>query len=66
MKAIKAIVENGQVRLTEPLGEEGPRDAIVVVMDADPWEVIVRDERPRPALRKAREDALAQFDAGKT
>ncbi len=66
MKAIKAIVEDGNVLLNEPLGAKGRFDAIVVVLDPDPWADLINDPRPRPELVKAGQEALKEFEEGKT
>ncbi len=66
MKAIKAVIDNGQIVPEEPLNMSGRHDAIVVVLDVDPWDAIINDPRPRPELVKAREEAMADFFAGRT
>lgn len=66
MKAIKAVVQNGRVKLDEPLQDKGRYDAVLVLMDPDPWESILHDPRPRKHLVAARQKALADFAAGKT
>jgi hypothetical protein len=66
MHAIKAIVEDGSVTLQEPLNVEGRVEAILVILDTEPWDVLVRDPRPRPALTKASEQALDEFLHGQT
>ena len=66
MKAIRAVVRNGSVVLEAPFRKRGEFEAVVVVLDPDPWDSIVKDRRPRPNLTKARKEALAAFEAGKT
>jgi len=66
MQAVKAVIEDGKVILDEPLDQKGRFDAVVVVLDADPWEALIRDPRPRPELIKAREEAHREFLEGKT
>ena len=66
MRAVRATVEDGKVTLSEPIEGEGKFDAIVVLLDADPWDAIVADPRSRKGLQRAREEALADFAAGKT
>jgi hypothetical protein len=61
MKALKAVIDQGRITLQEPLNITGRHDAIVVVLDLDPWEAIVQDPRPRPELTNAREQAKADF-----
>jgi hypothetical protein len=66
MKAIKAVIEHGQIVPETPSEMSNRHDAIAVVLDADPWEAIVEDARPRPELTKARQQTEADFLAGKT
>jgi hypothetical protein len=66
MKAIRAVVENGQIVPEEPLDVSGRHDAIIVVLDVDPWEAILQDRRPRPELVKARQQAEADYREGRT
>ncbi len=72
MKAIPAIYENGTVTLLEPVEVEGPTEALVVLADPkaesnlDPWEEILRDPTPRPALSREADEVLAELHAGKT
>ena len=66
MQAIRAVVEDGNVLLDEPLDVKGRFEAIVVVLDPDPWDAIINDPRPRPELVKAGEEALKEFEEGKT
>jgi hypothetical protein len=66
MKAIKAVIDHGQIVPETPLEMSGRHDAIVVVLDVDPWEAIIKDPRPRPELMKARQQAEADFLAGET
>jgi hypothetical protein len=66
MKAVRAVVEDGSVVLTEPLDVKGRCEAIVVVLDPDPWDRLIQDARLRPELLRAGEEALADFMEGKT
>ena len=66
MKAIRAVVENGQIVPEEPLDISGRHDAIIVVLDVDPWEAILQDPRPRPELVKVRQQAEADYREGRT
>jgi hypothetical protein len=66
MKAIRAVVENGQIVPEEPSDLSGRHDAIVVVFDTDPWDAILQDPRPRPELTKAGEEALQEHLQGLT
>jgi hypothetical protein len=54
MKAIKAIYQNGKIRLSEKPTEPGPMEVFVVFPESsdDPWEAILNDPRPRPALAR--------------
>ena len=64
MGAIKATIIDGNVTLHHPADIKGPVEAIVVVLDQDPWEALIRDPRPRPALILASNEALAEFSNG--
>ena len=66
MKAIKAVVNNGQITPEEPLAMTGRYDAIIIVLDADPWDAILKDPRPCPELVKASEEAHQAYLEGKT
>ena len=66
MQAVKAIVEDGNVTLQEPLNMEGRVEAILVILDPQPWDALIRDTRPRPALTQASRQALDEFLHGQT
>ena len=66
MKAIKATIDHGHIVPEEPLDATGRYDAIVVVLDVDPWDATVRDPRPRPDLAKASDEAHQEYLQGKT
>lgn len=66
MRALKAVVEDGNVILERPLDVKGRYEAILVVLDPDPWDSLMRDPRPRPELIRAREEAHQEFVEGKT
>jgi len=66
MRAIRATLENGKVILHEPFDDKGRFDAIVVVLERDPWDATINDPRPRPELARAGEEALKEFNEGKT
>jgi hypothetical protein len=66
MKAIKAVIDNGQVVPEEPFDVIGRHDAIVIVLDVDPWDAILKDPRPRPELDKLAEEAHLEYLQGKT
>ncbi len=65
MKAIKVLINDGQIVPEEPLGS-GRHEAILVMLDPDPWEQIINDPRPRPALDRAAEEAMEDYHAGRT
>jgi hypothetical protein len=66
VKAIKAVIDNGQIVPAEPLDLVGRYDAVVVVLDTDPWDAILNDPRPRPELAKAAREAEEDFLQGRT
>jgi hypothetical protein len=66
MRALKAVVEDGNVILEKPLDVKGRYEAILVVLDSDPWDSLMHDPQPRPELIRAREEAHLEFVEGKT
>ena len=52
MQAVKATIKDGNVTLEQPVDIKGPVEAIVVVLDPDPWQARIRDPRPRRRFRK--------------
>ena len=66
MKAIKAVIDNGQITPEEPFDAIGRYDAIVVVLNVDPWDAILQDPRPRPELDRLAEEAHQEYLQGKT
>ena len=68
MKAIKAIYKNGEVTLSEQPSEPGPMEVVVVFPEPsdDPWESILTDRRPRPALARRVQKLRDEISKGKT
>ena len=66
MQAIKAVVQDGNVVLDGPLPLQGRYEAILVLLDPDPWDAILNDPRPRPELAKASQAALEEYLSGNT
>ncbi len=66
MQALKAVIENGNVTLDEPLESKGRFEAVLVILDVDPWDALIHDPRPRPGLVKAGQEAIKEFEEGKT
>ena len=60
------MIENGKIFPDETLDMEGRHDAIVVVLDADPWDAILSDPRPRAQLDALAEEAHQEYLLGKT
>lgn len=67
MKAIKGRFEKGEVKLDEPAPAEGPVDVLIVFpeLEDDPWERILSDPRPRPALEQWVAEVQAEIAEGK-
>jgi hypothetical protein len=67
MKAIKAIYQNGKVRLAEKPSDPGPMEVVVVFPEPsdDPWEAILSDPRPRPALARRIREVRNEITKGK-
>ena len=70
MKAVKAVYENGQVQLSEPIAnsDPGPIDVLVVFPEAadDPWRDILSETTSRHAFPKFAEGALEEIAQRKT
>ena len=68
MKAIKAIYQNGRVKLSEKPAAPGPMEVVVVFPEPsdDPWESILNDPRPRPALATQIQQVRDEITKGKT
>ena len=66
MQAIRATIKDGNVTLEQPVDIKGPVEAIVIVLDPDPWNALLYDPRPRPALAKASNEALQELLSGQT
>jgi hypothetical protein len=67
MKAVKAIYHKGKVRLSEKPREVGPTEVLVVFPEPsdDPWERLLNDSRPRPALARRIKEVLKEIAKGK-
>ena len=57
MKAVKAIYENGKIKLSEKPAEKGPVEVMVVFPETDPWDAIL-NERFISVLALRRQDQL--------
>jgi hypothetical protein len=68
MKAVKAIYKNGKITLLEKPLEKGPMDVLVVFPEAtdDPWQRILNDPTPRPALTQWVKEVEEEIAQGKT
>jgi len=70
MKAIQAIYENGQIKLCEPapISDAEPVNVLVVFPEQveDPWQKILDDPRPRPALEKYVKECREEIARGET
>jgi ABC-type taurine transport system ATPase subunit len=67
MKAVKAIYENGRIKLAEKPVAAGPVEVLVVFPEQadDPWAAIVNDPTPRPALAKWIKEVKREIAQGK-
>jgi len=68
MKAVKATYKNGKITLSEKLLEKGPMEVLVVFPEAtdDPWQQILSDPTPRPALTQWMKEVEEEIAQGKT
>ena len=67
MRAVKAIYEKGKIKLTEKPAEQGPVEVLVVFPElaGDPWEEILNDPKPRPALARWVKEVKKEIAQGK-
>ena len=67
MKAVRAIYQNGRVKLSEKPADRGPVEVLVVFPELgdDRWEAILREKTPRPAFVKFAKECLAEIGRGK-
>lgn len=67
MKAIKATYKNGKITLPEKPQEPGPLEVLVVFPEAsdDPWQQILCDPTPRPALAQWTKEVEEEIAQGK-
>jgi predicted DNA-binding antitoxin AbrB/MazE fold protein len=69
MKAIPGVYENGQIKLSEPapISNGDPVHVLVVFPEEveDPWQKILDDPRPRPALEKLVREVKEEIAQGK-
>jgi len=67
MKAIKATYKNGKITFSEKPPEAGPVEVLVVFPEVtdDPWEQILNDPTPRPALTKWVNEVKKEIAQGK-
>ena len=70
MIAVRALYENGQVTLLDPVDAngDGPLEGVLVlpVPEVDHWDRIINDPTPRPALMQEGDEILAELRAGMT
>jgi hypothetical protein len=67
MKAVKAIYQNGKIKLSEKPQEAGPIEVVVVFPDPsdDPWEAILAEKAPRRSFVKYAAECLEEMRQGK-
>ncbi len=68
MKAIQGVYENGQIKLSEPapISDGEPVNVLVVFPEVeDPWQKILEDTSPRPALDKYVQECREEIAQGK-
>jgi hypothetical protein len=66
MKAIKAVYRDGRIHLTEPAPDPGPVEVLVVFPEDDPWQRLLDDPTPRPALVELVKEVRREQEQGKT
>ena len=67
VKAVKAIYEKGKIKLAEKPAHDGPMEVLVVFPETadDPWQAILDDPTPRPALAQWVRDVKKEIAQGK-
>ncbi len=67
MKAIKATYKDGRIKLSEKPTDPGPMEVVVVFPESadDPWNEILRDPHPRPALLTLAKKVKKEIAQGK-
>jgi hypothetical protein len=68
MKTVKGIYQSGTIRLAEKPKDQGPTAVLVVFLEAnedDPWEKILNDLAPRPALARLVKQVKKEIAHGK-
>jgi hypothetical protein len=66
MQAFKATYQDGHVTLNEKINLKGRFDAVLVLLDPDPWETLLNDPRPRTELTKDGQEAIQEYERGNT
>jgi hypothetical protein len=67
MRAVKGTYKNGRVTLAEKPRTRGPVEVLIVFPEPadDPWQRILDDPRPRPALNKLLKEVKKEIAQGK-
>ncbi len=69
MKAIQGVYEDGQIKLSEPapVSDGEPVNVLVVFPEEvqDPWQKLLDDPRPRPALEEYVKQCREEIAQGK-
>ncbi len=69
MKAVKAIYQNGQITLSEPLPDADPEPVEVLVVFPeeadDPWQKILDEPAMRPSFAKFMQECEKDIAQGK-
>src|SRR5438094_8768223 len=67
MRDLRATYQNGKITLSEKPSEPGPMDVLVVFPELgdDPWERILNDAIPRPALTQWMKEVEREIAEGK-
>ena len=70
MIAVRARYENGRVTLLDPVDSngDGPLEGLLVLPgpEVGPWDRIINDPTPSPALSREIGEVIAEHRAGKT
>jgi hypothetical protein len=61
MRAIHAVIQDGNLVLDRPLDARGRFEAVVVVLEPKPWEAVIYDPDACPEPARASREAFEEF-----
>jgi hypothetical protein len=61
MRAIRAVIEGGNMILEVPLQAEGRVGAVLLLLDAQPWDAVAYDPDACPEPARASRESVEEF-----